>query len=221
MNLGVDFQHLLSVARLASSRGDTHPATVMLASYRAEADLLVGNTFSVVDAGIAREKARLMAEVLARTPTSVDVLPNPSDDPPQAFAGAKPKHRDPLSYFPLNSAEVVAAREIRAIHEATIKALQPHAPEPDAIKVDSGRKDFDPWRFFSDGLAMARTTRYLPWIARNQKRLAVPSRFLTLVELTFMVLLENRSLRHIETGQELGNGRLSAPFRWALRDYWS
>lgn len=217
MNLGRDFQHLLSVARLAARRGNARPAEVMLASYRAEAERLVSRPD---EADVPREKARFMAAILASVIDDVRVLPNPADDPPPAFAAAKPKAKDPVNYMKLTAGEARAVREIRAIHEATVKALQPHAPPPDAIKVDAGRKDFDPWRFFSEKLAVARKTRYLPWVARNRKLQAVPSRLLTLGELAFAVLLEGRSLRRIEDDLELGSGRLSEPFRVVLRDYW-
>ena len=214
MSLGADFHHLLSVARLGAARGDTRPAEVMLASYRAEAERLG------IGGDGAREKARMMAAVLAGAVMDVSVLPNPADDPPPPHAAAKRKAVDPVSYMALAPDEARAVREIRAIHEATVKALQPHAPPLDALKVDNAVKDFDPWRFFDERLAEARARRYLPWVSRNLRRRAVPSRSLSLVALAFTVLVENRGLREIEDWHELGHGRLTGPFRTALKDYW-
>ena len=215
MNLGAEFRHLLSVARTAASRGDRRPAEVMFASYRAEAARAIAG-FAVM----AKEKARLMASVLASAPVTVEALPTPFDNPPPAFAVRQPRLKDPVSYMPLGKLEIRAVLEIRAIHEATTKALQPHAPPPDALKVDANTRDFDPWRFFTDELATARKTRYLPWVERNQKRPAVPSRVLSRADLALAVLVESKSLRQMEQTLEIGAGRLTEPFRATLRDYW-
>ena len=212
LELGPDFKHLRVVARAAVNRGDPSIATILFQSYTDQAKRF--HKFELKR--IAALKAQAIAEVLAgHKPNDLSRLPNPSNDPPQAWGAVKPRKTDPVQLMRLNSHQQWAISEIRQIYNATIRAVMPVSKPMDAIKVDRSRTIHDPLKYM-EGFSPERLNRYFKWTWRNR---TIDGLDLTGFELVCAIVIDGYGLRDLARIHLKHVEYVRRQFRKILGDY--
>lgn len=162
--LSPEFYHLKTVARAAVDRGDVSIATTLFTSYTDEAKRQ--SKFNLKR--IAAMKAQEMADVMAlHNPLDLSRLPNPVNDQPPAWGAVKKRATNSLQFMRLNAHQQWAVAEIRAIYQATIRAVVMTMKPLEAIRVDVSRTIHDPLTYL-ERFEAGRLNRYFKWTWRNR-----------------------------------------------------
>ncbi len=245
-----DFDHLLRVCRTALKHGDRGPAERFLRRYLNEAKALGRRTvvlsgppvFIGTPGGIridkwkirggvhggkkrmlvddARRKARRLAALLAEGEEG-DLGTGLN---PWAEAQKARRRPDPLVYMKLTEEQVGTVDEIRAIFEATVRAVMPGNVALDAIRVDTSIKKRDPWLNLPQWIAQRRLDVYLPWVRcfgllpvapGRRQGIEVPC----VVDMVLSVLIDRESFLRLSARWHIRQSTLSRMFRYALNEY--